>query len=333
MINGIISDAKDISCGVPQGSLLAPLLYLCYNNDMEISVKSKLLLYADDSVLIVSDRDPNVISRKLKSDLISCNQWFSENKLSMHVGKTECILFGSKRNISKIKEFEIEYNGYTIKGQPTVKYLGVSLDQTLSGEHMAKGVIAKITQKLKFLYRYQDCLNKTIKRNLCSALLQCHFDYCSSSWYFNLNTRLKRKLQTTQNRIVRYITGLPPRSHIGQTELDSIQYLNVEDRLKQLCLNHLFKVKAGTSPSYLKDMFTEVSQVHNFNTRSRTHNFNLPSVKNIASNSFHFQTIKAWNCLPSEIKCIENYGSFKHQVKMYLSKLSHSKQASDFVYA
>ena len=143
MINGVVSGARDITCGVPQGGLLAPLLYLCYNNDMEISVDSKLLLYADDSVLLVSDRDPNIVSKKLKSDLISCNQWFSENKLSMHVGKTECILFGSKRNLSKIKEFKIEYNGCTIKGQSTVKYLGVILDQTLSGDHMAKSASQK----------------------------------------------------------------------------------------------------------------------------------------------------------------------------------------------
>ena len=108
MINGIVSDANEITCGVPQGGLLAPLLYLCYNNDMELSVNSKLLLYADDSVLIVCDRDPDNIAKKLKSDLESCNQWFTENKLSMHIGKTECILFGSKNKLNKVNEFKIE---------------------------------------------------------------------------------------------------------------------------------------------------------------------------------------------------------------------------------
>ena len=74
MLNGIVSNTKEITCGVPQGGLLAPLLYLCYNNDMELSVKSKFFLFADDSVLIVSDRNPNIVSPKLKSDLESCNQ-------------------------------------------------------------------------------------------------------------------------------------------------------------------------------------------------------------------------------------------------------------------
>ena len=72
-----MSDAKYITCGVPQGALLASLFHLCYNNDMELSVKSKLLLYADDSVIIFSDQDPNIVSNKFKSDLESFNQCFT----------------------------------------------------------------------------------------------------------------------------------------------------------------------------------------------------------------------------------------------------------------
>ena len=71
--NGETSDFNDIQCGVPQGSLVGPLLYLCYSNDMCLSVKNRLLLYADDSVILVSDRDPSVISHTLEKELSSCN--------------------------------------------------------------------------------------------------------------------------------------------------------------------------------------------------------------------------------------------------------------------
>ena len=250
----------------------------------------------------------------------------------MHVGQTECILFGSKRKLSKIKEFKIDYNDYTIKGQRTVKYLGVTLDQTMSGEPMAKNVVCKVTNKLKFLYRYQHCLSQTLKKNLCSALLQCHFDYCCSSWYFNLSTKLKCKLQTTQNKIVRYINGLQPRSHIGQNEFDQVKYLKVEDRINQLCLNHMYKVKQGSSPCYLKDMFKDVATVHNFNTRNRTHNFNVPSVKGIAAKSFFYQATKQWNLLPNPIKCSTSYSSFKRKTKAHLSAMAMSAQKSEYVF-
>ena len=72
-INGVRSDLMQFSCGVPQGSLLSPLLYLCYSNHIVTSIKNKLLLYADDSVIISSDTNPDVIARDLSLDLESCN--------------------------------------------------------------------------------------------------------------------------------------------------------------------------------------------------------------------------------------------------------------------
>ena len=76
-----------VKCGVPQGSILGPLLFLCYVNDMPISLKCKLLLYADDSALLVSGSDPNIIADFLSNELKSCRQWLIDIKLSLHLGK------------------------------------------------------------------------------------------------------------------------------------------------------------------------------------------------------------------------------------------------------
>ena len=93
--NGTSLESGIVSCGVPQGSILGPLLFLCYVNDMSISVKCKLLLYADDSALIVSGSNPQLIADTLSKELESCKQWLMDNKLSLHLGKTEYVLFGS----------------------------------------------------------------------------------------------------------------------------------------------------------------------------------------------------------------------------------------------
>merc|ERR1712033_103466 len=82
------SDPGTVTWGVPQGSILGPLLFLCYVNDMPMSVKCKLLLYADDSTLIISGSDPKVIADTLSFELSSCRQWLIDNKLSLHLGKT-----------------------------------------------------------------------------------------------------------------------------------------------------------------------------------------------------------------------------------------------------
>ena len=91
-VNDTVSDPSLVTCGVPQGSILGPLLFLCYINDMELSISpdSKLLLYADDSAILYSHRDPKVISEKLGFELEMCSKWLIDNKLSLHMGKTEC---------------------------------------------------------------------------------------------------------------------------------------------------------------------------------------------------------------------------------------------------
>ena len=133
---------------------------------------------------------------------------------------------------------------------------------------------------------------------------------------------------------MRFVLGLPPRGHVGQDELNKIKFLHVKDRITQLCLNHIFKVRAGTSPYYFNDMLTEVSNVHKFNTRQSSHNYIVPSVKGIAANTFFSQVTKLWNNLPKEIKGISSYMSFKRKVKLQLSlsERASAKQDCDFIF-
>ena len=146
------SDTSIVTCGVPQGSILGPLLFLCYINDMELSIspENKLLLYADDSAILYSHKDPKVISEKLGLELEMCSKWLIDNKLSLHMGKTECVLFGSKRKLRKIDNFWFECNGHTIKAQRSVKYLGLNLDDQLTGKTIVNSIVKKSMVDLNF---------------------------------------------------------------------------------------------------------------------------------------------------------------------------------------
>ena len=153
------------------------------------------------------------------------------------------------------------------------------------------------------MYRYRDCLSIDLRRKLCNALIQCHLDYCCTSWYSALSQNMKQKLQVTQNKVVRYILNLGPRSHIGQMQLSTLKCLNVSDRVSQLRLNHVFKIKNGSSPQYLSQHFTSLNQVHGRNTRSNTYsNFYVQQVKSVNKMSFHYSAVRDWNCLPLSIK-------------------------------
>ena len=108
--------------------------------------------YADDSAILFSltHKDSEVISRKLGSELESCSKWLIDNKLSLHMGKTECILFGSKRKLRKVNEFSIECNGHTIKAQNSVKYPGLDLDNLLTSEKIVNNSVRKSMQDSSF---------------------------------------------------------------------------------------------------------------------------------------------------------------------------------------
>lgn len=320
-VNGTESNFQNISCGVPQGSILGPLLFLYYVNDMSTSISSecKLLLYADDSTILYSHRNPEVISTRLGQELESCSRWLIDNKLSLHLGKTECILFGSKRKLSKIDTFQVVCNNHTISSTNSVKYLGLNIDKFLSGEIIVQNIIQKINARLKFLYRQGRCLSENSRKTLVSALIQCHFDYACSSWYESICKKLQHKLQVLQNKCIRFIKNMGSRTSIDCNVLDSVGLLNVENRVKQLRLNHVHKIFYNKSPSYMKYNFTKIKDCHQQYTRSSEFNFWVPSIKGQQKFTFYYNAIKDWNFLPNSLKSIKNTNAFKIGVKQFLS--------------
>ena len=170
---------------------------------MKVAVKCKLLLYADDSALLASSSDVSEIEDILSKELESVSEWLVENRLSLHLGKTESILFGSNKRLAKRRELHITCNGNDIESGAMVIYLGVTLDQNLSRSSMMTKIVSKCNNKIKFLYRNAKNLDKK-KMLLTSALVQCHFDYGCSMWYTG-TCLLKKKLQITQNKVIRFI--------------------------------------------------------------------------------------------------------------------------------
>ena len=256
-LNDYTSSPAPITCGVPQGSILGPLLFLLYINDMPQAVKSHLLLYADDSCLLFQHKSIDIINQKLNEDFSSLCDWFIDNKLSIHFGedKTKCILFGSKRKLKKVGNLIIKYKEKTIKQYPEITYLGCILDENMSGEAMALKVIRKINNKLRFLYRKNQYLSTGLRRLLCNALIQPHFDYVATAWYLNLNKKLKKRLQSSQNNCLRFCLQLENRQSINMSHYIKINWLPTTDRVNQCICSHVFKFFQNSCPSYMSQIF------------------------------------------------------------------------------
>ena len=328
-INGTMSSSLPVSCGVPQGSILGPLLFLLYINDMNAACNCKLFLFADDSALLISGEDKLQVEEALSSELSKIRTWLTDNKLSLHLGKTESILFGTKHSLRQmeVNDFKVKVDDTVIASKEEITYLGCILDKYLSGESMGTKVVKIVNQRTKFMGRVSSFVNPQALRTLSGALIQPHFDYASTSWYSNTSVSLKTKLQTSQNKLIRLLLGLGPMTHLSPTHFASLGWLRVEDRVKQLKMGLAFKIvnenlpDMPPIPAYLSKYLQKVSDTHSHNTRGSVNNNLVPPTHktNMGKFSFYSTATQDWNGLTPSLKKCSSLGSFKTALKTHLS--------------
>ena len=174
--------------------------------------------------------------------------WFVDNRLREHFGedKIKSILFSPKHRSKSIERIDISYKDIKIRKYSKVTYLGCVLGERLTGESMAMQDCTKVTSKLKFLYRKNRFLSKDLRRFLCNALIQSHFDYACAPWYPNSN-KIYKKMQVLQNKCIRFCLQLTNIEHIG---IDKISWLPIDQRFKQ-CLSYLLLAILSSSLKYV----------------------------------------------------------------------------------
>ena len=293
-----------------------------------VSTCSELLLYADDSVIVNSGTCVQTISQTLSKELENVQKWLINNKLSLHVGKTECILFNTKRRLKDHNNLDVHCHDSIIESKDKVKYLGVVLDQDLSGSSVTNLVIGKVNRGLKILYRKAKFLKFNEKKMVCSALLQAHFDYGNNVWYRGLLKTLKTKLQTAQNKMIRYVLDIGARSHIGYECFSRVKWLSVQRRIEYLTLCKMYDIFIGVAPTYL--IRQVATKTHQYETRNSICNFALPCVKTNGHNSFLFNGIMLWNKLPFTPPGTKE--NFKLECKKCLFNEMKTEETNEFVY-
>ena len=174
------------------------------------------------------------------------------------------------------------------------------LDNILSGEHMAAKVLNTVHNRLKFLYRKQKFLSLSLRRLLCNALIQPHFDYACAAWYPLLNKRQSKRIQIAQNKCIRYCLNLDNKAHVGTNEFLKINWLPTKKRVKQCICVNVFKFFNQMSPQYTAEIFHSSSSVHN--TRRATQKLDLPFRKScIGQKTLSYIGPRTWNNLPAQI--------------------------------
>ena len=303
LLEGAFSEEGLLTCGVPQGSFLGPLLFLIYISDLSQALSETASnLYADDTCIYYQHKNEQEIEAILNNEFSSLCEWFIDNKLSIHFGedKTKSILFTRSKTPEKLN---ISFQDHSIRQYNCVEYLGCFLDYNLNGETMARKILKKINDKLKFLYRQADFLNPSCKRLLCNALIQ--FDYGCTSWCPLLNKAFKNRFQTTQNKCIQYCLDLPSRSHISATHF--------RKRVELSTATSVYKYWNRLAPSYFNDIFTP--SLNRYNTRSQMA-LDIPLLKTaLGQKNISFLGLKIWSKISNNLKVVKTTNFFTHGLK------------------
>ena len=195
---------------------------------------------------------------------------------------------------------------------------------------MALNVISRINPRLNFLHRKGKFSSPQLRRLLCNALIQPYFNYACSVWYPNLNRKSKTKLQTLQNKCVRFCLQLDNKAHVGITQFKQINWLPVNYRFTQCLAANVFTFFDDKCPLYMKDFFDK-PYISQGSTRNSTMKLSQPlRATNNGQHCISFLTPSVWNNVPNELKRCTNSNKFKHKAKEYF--LYKIKQKDNDVY-
>lgn len=310
-----LSSFTQITTGVPQGSVLGPILFLLFINDLANTPRHSVInLYADDTLIYVSDEDVNVAASLLQDDINEVVSWFTKNKLTTNVSKTCLIPIGTKSKLKHIHLPPLYANGVTLEWKQQCKYLGVVIDSSLSWRDHIDYVCCKLKPKVGLLSRLRHILPKEQLRMVYMTIIQSVLDYGLTLYGLSGKTLMSRVI-SFQKRCARLITGEFDINISSSLLFQELDLLSTSNRIKYFLCISMYKCIHGLLPYYLSDNIMQMSEIHLYSTRNELL-LQLPSVRtNYMRRSLRFQGPLMWNSLPDNIRRSCTLPIFKKSLK------------------
>lgn len=314
-VNGVQSELLSISCGIPQGSVLGPILFLLYINDFHKC--SKLFdfhLFADDANLFYENKNVSVLETTVNAELNRVYDWLCANMLSLNIQKSNYVIFHPpQRNIRNLN-INLMINEVQMKRESCVTYLGVLIDSTLSWKNQVEYVSKKIRRSIGILCKLRYFVTKDILINLYYALIYPFLIYGLISWGNTYESNLK-PIYTLQKRALRIIT-FSAFDHPSSPLFKSLGITKFFDLVTYHIAVLMYKYHNSLLPSAFNCFFMKISQVHSYNTRLAVkQTYYLPNARtNYGMFNIRFKGPKVWNDLDENIKGF-SLPSFKNKLK------------------
>ena len=317
-IGGKLSNTRSTISGVPQGSVLGPLLFTIYINDLVSSIKSgKVVMFADDATLYVSGSNLESVESQLNSAMNEVYKWTSKNRLVLNDKKTKVMLLGSRQRLNTLqdKKISVIINGTLLECVSEYKCLGVSIDDTLTFKSHVTSIAKVMKQKLGLIRRNKYIFNVDQLKRLYWGFVLPHALYCSTVWSSSSESNYKI-LNTLHKRAAYIVSG-----YTWETSSETVFRILAWPTLKELfnksisCM--VYKCVSGVAPSQLSSKFVLNDNVSTRVTRSTNRLLlRIPQCKTqFYRRTFVPVSVNEWNCLSDECRSAQSLAIFKKCIK------------------
>jgi hypothetical protein len=317
-VDGDKSDMMTVKCGVPQGSILGPLLFIIYINDIvEVSDILTMILFADDTNIFISGKNINDLINTINAELCKLSRWFKLNKLSLNINKTHFMIF--RHRTKNLHDFpDILIDNRKIDMVKSSKFLGVIINDSLTWTDHINLVKNKVSKSMGIIRHIKNRLPLSVLKMLYNSLINPYYDYCNLIWGTDSETNVSMKnLLLTQKRAVRIISNSKWNSHT-EPLFKKLRILRLGQlhRLQVACF--MYKVNHSLVSEYFLNMFSANDTIHSHNTRQRTHYHIVYCRTAHMKSTIRIAGPKLWNSIDQDIQASSGIHQFRSRYKLLL---------------